>query len=82
MQLFRNPSLALIKRNQGCPCLRRYAVLMARVARGLFGDFKYGTIAKLTNVALLPTVKVSTESHGAPIPEDAAQVLGGDGDEV
>jgi hypothetical protein len=60
MQLFRNPSLALIKRNQGDPHLRRYAVLMAGVARRLFGKFNYGTIAKLTNVALVPSVEVST----------------------
>jgi hypothetical protein len=60
MQLFRTPSLALIERNQGDPYLRGYAVVMAGVARRLFGKFKYGTIAKLTNVALLPSVEVST----------------------
>jgi hypothetical protein len=60
MELFHNPSPALIKRNQGDPHLHAYAVIMASVARRLFGKFNYGTIAKLTNVALEPSVEVST----------------------
>jgi hypothetical protein len=60
MELFLNPSPALVKRNQGDPHLRAYAVIMASVARRLFGNFNYGTIAKLTNVALEPSVEVST----------------------
>jgi hypothetical protein len=55
-QLF-NPSPRLVDRDQGDPYQRAYAVYMAAAARWLFGKYMYGTIARVTNVALVRAKK-------------------------
>jgi hypothetical protein len=53
MRLFSSPPTYLIDRVQGNPKLRTYALKMAAEGRRLFGKSMYGTIAKVTNVALV-----------------------------
>jgi hypothetical protein len=53
MQLFTNPPVYLVDRFQGDPKLRTYALKMTADARRLFGRSLYGTIATVTNVALV-----------------------------
>jgi hypothetical protein len=43
----------LIERDQGDPQLRAYALYMAIQAKSLFGRIMYGTIATVTNVAMV-----------------------------
>jgi hypothetical protein len=51
------PLPRLVDRDQGDRYQRAYAVYMANYARWLFGKYVYGTIAKVTNVALVKANK-------------------------